>query len=495
MRKFTRRTALFGSGAMLGGYMTSCFRPQLPTLAGAQLIGTSPRRNTLNDASGLSETPVSRHVIMTEYPGQTLIDAIRAEIADARRAGRPVNVSAARHSMGGQSIPRDGHAITFDNGWLELDQEKKLMRVHAGARWSQVIAALDPKGFGPRVMQSNNDFGVAATFCVNAHGWPVREGPMGSTVRAFDIVVPDGTLLTCSREENSELFHMTMGGYGLTGAIVRMDVDITENQLLRPEFKEMPAEEFGSRFSAALEDKQITMAYGRLNVDRARFFETALMITYRPVEEQSDLPAASGSGAMAKLASRVYRAQLGNERMKRLRWRTESRLNPKIGGGSVTRNSLINEPVVTLDDRDPNRTDILHEYFVHPNRFAEFVEICRRIIPASYQEFLNVTLRFVDTDPDSLLSYAPVPRIAAVMSFSQEMTERAEADMCRMTQELIDTVVEIGGTYYLPYRPHARLDQLIQAYPRAEEFAVAKRDLDPGLSFRNNLWDSYLDLI
>ena len=449
----------------------------------------------MNDASGLSETPISRHVNIKEDPGQALVAAIRDEIAEAQRAGRPVNISAARHSMGGQAIPRNGHAIAFENGWLELDQEKKLMRVHAGARWSQVIAALDPKGFGPRVMQSNNDFGVAATFCVNAHGWPVREGPMGSTMRAFDIVIPDGTLMTCSREENAVLFRATMGGYGLTGAIVRMDVDITENQLLRPEFEEMPAAEFGTRFPAALENKQIKMAYGRLNVDRARFFETALMITYRPVEDQSDLPAASGSGATAKLASRVYRSQLGNERLKRLRWWTETGLNPTIGSGAVTRNSLINEPVATLDDHDPNRTDILHEYFVHPDRFAEFIDICRLIIPASYQEILNVTLRFVDADPESLLSYADVPRIAAVMAFSQEMTARAEADMQRMTQDLIDAIIAIGGTYYLPYRPHARLEQLVTAYPRVQEFVAAKRDLDPNLVFRNNLWDSYLGFI
>ena len=50
----------------------------------------------------------------------------------------------------------------------------------AGARWQQVIARARPRGFSPAVMQSNNDFGVAATFSVNAHGWPVPYGPFGS---------------------------------------------------------------------------------------------------------------------------------------------------------------------------------------------------------------------------------------------------------------------------------------------------------------------------
>ena len=247
-----------------------------------------------------------------------------------------------------------------------------------------------------------------------------------------------------------------------------------------------------SRFMSALEAGDVPMAYGRLNVDRANFFRHALMITYRETEDQSDLPAASGSGFASKMARHVYRAQLGNEVIKRLRWWTETDVGPRLASGAATRNSLINEPVITLDDRDPTRTDILHEYFVSPDRFAEFVAACRRVIPASYQEFLNVTLRFIDTDPDSWLAYAPVPRIAAVMSFSQEMTVRAEADMARMTRELIDGITGIGGTYYLPYRPHATIDQLARAYPRAAEFAAAKRVLDPTLTFRNNLWDRYL---
>jgi hypothetical protein len=51
--------------------------------------------------------------------------------------------------------------------------------------------------------------------------------------------------------------------------------------------------------------------------------------------------------------------------------------------------------------------------------------------------------------------------------------------------------LEIGGTYYLPYRPHASLDQLSRGYPRAAEFAARKRVVDPELLFRNQIWDRY----
>lgn len=496
MKTLSRRAFLLGSGAAIGVAGSRYLGASNPVLDGTQsLISPAMEDGFLNDASELSRTPIFRHVVMSDDADQGLHLSIRGEMADATANNRPVCISAARHSMGGQSIPRNGHAITFDNGMVEPDIEAGTYKVHAGARWSQVIAALDPIGYSPKVMQSNNDFGVAATFCVNAHGWAVPNGPMGATVRSFEMILPTGELVTCSRAENADIFGMTMGGYGLTGAIISLEVEMEKNLLLEPSFEQMPAESFAAKFEAAVHDPAVNMAYGRLNVDRDNFLTDALMITYRASADQTDIPAASGSGAMAKLASRIYRAQLGNERMKRLRWWTETSLAPSISSGIATRNSLINEPVVTLDDRDPNRVDILHEYFIGIPEFDAFLQVCRDVIPASYQEFLNVTLRYVGQDDESMLSYAPVPRIAAVMSFSQEMTARGEADMARMTRDLIDGITAIEGSYYLPYRPHATRAQFVKTYQHAADFAAKKREIDPKLIFRNNLWDQYLEAL
>ncbi|KIC08958.1 FAD-binding protein [Leisingera sp. ANG-M1] len=492
MKTFSRRAALLGTGAAAGWGLSRWLGPDLPVYDGTARVAAPSGDNMLNDASGLSATPVHKHLIVREDAGEALVAAVRRELDEARAAGRPFNVGAARHSMGGQAIPRDGTAVTFDNGAVEIDSASGTYRAHAGARWSQVIAALDPAGWSPKVMQSNHDFGVAATYSVNAHGWPVPFGPMGSTVRSLRMVLPDGDLVTCSPSENTSLFNMAMGGYGLIGVIVDLDVEMVKNTRLSPSFEVMEAGKFAGAFRRAIEDPEVTMAYGRLNVERETFFRNALLVTYRETADQAELSAAAGSGWMSHAASRLYRAQLGNETLKSFRWWNETRLAPVLGSGEATRNSLINEPVVTLDDRNPDRTDILHEYFVGFEAFDGFLEACREVIPASYQEFLNVTLRYVAQDDQSTLAFATGPRIAAVMSFSQELTQRAEADMARMTRELIDRVVALGGAYYLPYRPHATLEQLAAAYAGAGSFAQAKRELDPQLVLRNNLWDSYL---
>ena len=89
-----------------------------------------------------------------------------------------------------------------------------------------------------------------------------------------------------------------------------------------------------------------------------------------------------------------------------------------------------------------------------------------------------------------MLAFAPAARIAAVMSFSQEMTPADEADMvgddrgadrCR--------VGGIGGSFYLPYRLHARRDRSRAPIPGWSEFVERKRHYDPGLLFRNAMWD------
>lgn len=496
MRKLTRRGVLLGSGAALGALGTRYLytsgdpeRPAFPASGDHQATGGT----VLNDASELNPVRVAKHLTFAQDPKAELIARLRAELKEARNLNRPVVASAARHSMGGQSLPEDGLAVTLDQTWLEVDTAARNYRVAAGARWRTVIQGLDALGFSPAVMQSSNDFGVASTFCVNAHGWPVPFGPFGSTVRSLNLMLADGELVECSRSNNAELFAMTMGGYGLTGIITELEVEMVPNTRLEPKFEVVPAADFGGKFAdAATQSPPNQMAFGRMNVAIDDFLDEAVIVTYRQSEAQTDLPSATGSGLLGFASRKILRAQLGSDRMKDLRWKIEIGIAPILTGGTVTRNSLINNPVIALEDRDPGRSDILHEYFVAPSRFADFVAACQAVIPSSYQELLNVTLRYVDTDDESVLAYATEPRIAAVMLFSQEKTLRGEADMTRMTRALIEAVLEMGGTYYLPYRLHATAEQFARGYAGLSQFVACKRARDPTLVFRNALWDQYM---
>lgn len=446
----------------------------------------------LDDASRMNPTPVRKHLIMASDRSEAMIAALRRELEEARTSGRAVCASSARHSMGGQSLPRDGVAITLAGEALETDVARRTYKVDAGMRWIEVVRRLDERGFVPAVMQSNSDFGVGATFSVNAHGWSVPKGPFGTTVRSMRILLADGSLVECSPTKESELFNLAMGGYGLVGIVVDLEVEMLPNELLAATFVTMPTADFGKAFVRAVRQPDVRMAYGRLSVTETGFLALATMAVLKPVVPQpSPLPRMERPWMAQALARRVYRSQEGGEAFKLLRWGAEALVVPAVGMPPRTRSSILGEPVAALAGFDGSRTDILHEYFLPPDRLAEFMAFCAREIPKAEANFMNVTLRYVAEGDASVLSYAPGERIAAVMSFSQDRTPSGEADMMRLTRRLIDGALAVGGSFYLPYRLHARDEQIAQAYPRIGKFLEGKRRYDPQTAFRNAMWDRY----
>src|SRR6186997_840525 len=117
----TRRALLLGATAGLGALVGRECRPTNDP--GPRYPATSAP-NVLDDASQLSPTPVASHLTIKETPAAS-IEKIRSALAEAREARRPFIASAARHSMGGQSLARDGTVVTLDQAWLEADPAQK----------------------------------------------------------------------------------------------------------------------------------------------------------------------------------------------------------------------------------------------------------------------------------------------------------------------------------------------------------------------------------
>jgi FAD/FMN-containing dehydrogenase len=77
------------------------------------------------------------------------------------------------------------------------------------------------------------------------------------------------------------------------------------------------------------------------------------------------------------------------------------------------------------------------------------------------------------------------------MLFVQERSVAGEERMQRMTRGLIDAAIDVGGTYYLPYRLHATGEQLRRAYPAWDAVIAVQRRHDPNGVFRNGLYQRY----
>jgi FAD/FMN-containing dehydrogenase len=182
---------------------------------------------------------------------------------------------------------------------------------------------------------------------------------------------------------------------------------------------------------------------------------------------------------------------VGSDYGKKLRWRAEQELGEFASGKLFSRNELLNEGVEIYENREENSTDILHEYFIPASKVADFIADLQKIIPAHRADLLNITIRNVYKDEDTYMRYANEEVFGFVMFFNQGKDSISEARMQKLTSDLIDASLKLGGTYYLPYRLHASREQFYKAYPQAESFFRLKKKYDPKKIFQNEFYLKY----
>src|SRR5258706_10319178 len=136
---------------------------------------------------------------------------------------------------------------------LRLDKENKILNAQTGATWKQVQLLLDPYGLAVKAMQSINIFSIGGTLSVNAHGIAHDPGQVAPTVRAFHILLSSGEIKHCSPTENSELFRLALGGYGLMGVILDVDLDVVDNEMYLWKTHYMDYKEFAGYFQKNVE--------------------------------------------------------------------------------------------------------------------------------------------------------------------------------------------------------------------------------------------------
>ena len=195
--------------------------------------------------------------------------------------------------MGGQSLAANGTVATLDQQWLEpntagedLSRWRRRPLVHGDreARRDRLLARRD--AIQQRLRRRQH-------VSVNAHGWPVPFSGGGTTVRAITMMLADGTLVTCSRTENADLFRHAMGGYGLFGVITDLELDMVPNALLAPTFEEVSRHATSARCSRSGSPpirpfRWPTAAWTWRSIDSS---SAALLITYRPVARSEPDPA------------------------------------------------------------------------------------------------------------------------------------------------------------------------------------------------------------
>lgn len=143
-------------------------------------------------------------------------------VADALGGGRRIARGLGR-SYGDCAISADGVIATDRlDRFIALDPDAAELTVEAGVSLADIIAALLPHGFFPAVTPGTKFVTVGGAIAADVHGKNHHgAGSFGDHVLWFDLMDGEGRVQRCSPQENSTLFHATIGGMGLTGVILR----------------------------------------------------------------------------------------------------------------------------------------------------------------------------------------------------------------------------------------------------------------------------------
>ncbi len=443
----------------------------------------------LDDVSRLNQTHVS------EVIRPRTEEELKQAIQRAKRLGLKVSISGKKHSQGGHAFYDSALHLdmTEFNKVIALNDSEKTIRVQSGATWEQVQEYANPYGLAVAVMQSSNIFTVGGSLSANAHGRDPRYGPIIETVRSFRLLNADGQVINVSRTENTELFSLVIGGFGLFGVIVDAELELTENIVYKKQTVSLDFQEYPTYFENKVKDRpEVAIHFGRLSIDSESLLREGYAVTYTETDERPE--------AVFRLAkeSHVTRDKFffGLSRKgdwgKGIRWHSQQNWVDVPGKVEiVARNNVMRPPIQFLEYDSVDDTDILQEYFVPIASFVSFIDKLRRIVEEEEINLLSVTLRFVPANDEAFLNYAKTDCFAVVLYINQERSAEGIQQAARWTRRLVDAVLQCDGTYYLVYQLYPTPTQLRAAYPSFNEFLERKRFFDRDELFKNRFFDHY----
>jgi FAD/FMN-containing dehydrogenase len=126
-------------------------------------------------------------------------------------------------SYGDASLNRQSGVICHArlNRFLAFDAQGGVLECEAGASLAEILQYFLPRGFFLPVTPGTKFVTVGGAIAADVHGKNHhQDGTFGNFVLDFKLLTPSGEKLSCSPNNNSEIFWATLGGMGLTGVIL-----------------------------------------------------------------------------------------------------------------------------------------------------------------------------------------------------------------------------------------------------------------------------------
>lgn len=375
------------------------------------------------------------------------------------------------------------------NRMLSFDPASRILECEPGVTIQDVLEVFLPRGLGPPVTPGTMYVTLGGCLACDVHGKNHHHsGSFSRHLVDFELLLPDGSLVTCSRKENPDLFWATIGGMGLTGIVtgLRIRLKSVPSQYVVVDYdKARDLDEALALFEASDDTYEYSVAWIDCLARGSRAGRSVLIrgndagpehLGSRPRQPRGRptvrVPMNMPSGLLNRYSVRWFNALYYGKAPRTARNRVEP----------------FQKFFYPLDSvRDWNRiygtSGFVQYQFVVPRAAARAAlqAVLSRISKAGQASFLAVLKAMGAEEPDQLLSF---PRegytLAVDIPWKAGRTERLLAELDRI-------VIDHGGRVYLAKDARLSPEAFRSMYPRMDSWREIKRRVDPDNKLRSDL--------
>ena len=126
------------------------------------------------------------------------------------------------------------------NKILEFDKSKGLLTIESGALLSDTLPIIIKEGWFIPTTPGTKFVSFGGMVANNIHGKNVKKNSIKNYIKNITLILPSKKMIQCSPYINKEKFNLTVGGFGLTGMIISVKIQlkkITSDKIIQ-EIKE-----------------------------------------------------------------------------------------------------------------------------------------------------------------------------------------------------------------------------------------------------------------
>jgi L-gulonolactone oxidase len=177
------------------------------------------------------------------------VEELAAAVLRAAEDGLPVKAVGTGHSF--TSIAATGGVLIRPElltGIRDIDRQAGTVTVLAGTPLKRLNLALAREGLSLTNMGDIMEQTVAGATSTGTHGTGRDSGSIAAQITALEMVTADGSVLTCSAEENPEVFAAARIGLGALGIVTAITLAVEPVFLLHAREEPMPLDRVLAEF-------------------------------------------------------------------------------------------------------------------------------------------------------------------------------------------------------------------------------------------------------